>query len=219
MSSKSLLLSLGVLCFFVYLPWLISPDQQLIFRTSLSLPLQIVTFYISLNMLHNCLKFILKLSPLISLNCRTWMDQSDPIWYWFYKWGPACGTIKPTVKSLKLKTVVGLPGSSDSKESARNVEDPHSTPGSGRCPGEENGNPLQYSCLENSMDKGAWRATVHGDQKESDTTERLTLSLYDSCSFSPCFLFLWSWNFSHILRDVYNFYHNTWLQRLCLTHY
>ena len=43
-------------------------------------------------------------------------------------------------------------------------------PGSGRCPGEENGNPLQYSCLENSMDREAWRATVHGVTKESDTT-------------------------------------------------
>ena len=48
-----------------------------------------------------------------------------------------------------------------------------SIPGSGRSPGEGNGNPLQYSCLENSMDGGAWWATVHGGHKESDTTERL----------------------------------------------
>ena len=41
---------------------------------------------------------------------------------------------------------------------------------SGRCPGEENGNSLQYSCLENPMDRGAWRATVHGVSKESDMT-------------------------------------------------
>ena len=45
-----------------------------------------------------------------------------------------------------------------------------STPGSGRSPGEGNGNPLQYSCLGNPMDRGAWRATVHGAAKESDTT-------------------------------------------------
>ena len=45
-----------------------------------------------------------------------------------------------------------------------------SIPGSGRSPGEGNGNPLQYSCLENSMGRGAWRATVHG-MTESDTTE------------------------------------------------
>ena len=44
-------------------------------------------------------------------------------------------------------------------------------------PGEGNGNLLQYSCLENSMDRGAWRATVHGVAKESDMTEQLTLSL------------------------------------------
>ena len=46
----------------------------------------------------------------------------------------------------------------------------HSTPGSGRSPGEGNDNPLQYSCLENPMDRGAWWATVHGVAKESDFT-------------------------------------------------
>ena len=46
-------------------------------------------------------------------------------------------------------------------------------PGSGRSPGEGNCNPLQYSCLENPMDKGAWQATVHGVAKELDGTERL----------------------------------------------
>ena len=51
-----------------------------------------------------------------------------------------------------------------------------SIPGSGRFPGEGNGNPLQYSCLENPTDGGAWWATVHGGHKESDTTEQLTLS-------------------------------------------
>ena len=48
-----------------------------------------------------------------------------------------------------------------SKESACNAEDPASIPGSGRSPGEGNGNPLQYSCLENPMDRGAWQATVY----------------------------------------------------------
>ena len=48
-----------------------------------------------------------------------------------------------------------------------------SIPGLGRSPGGGNGNPLQYSCLENCMDRGAWRATVHGVPKELDTTQQL----------------------------------------------
>ena len=54
-----------------------------------------------------------------------------------------------------------FPGGSDSKASASNARDPGSIPGSGRAPGEGNGNPLQYSCLENPMDRGAWWASVH----------------------------------------------------------
>ena len=56
-------------------------------------------------------------------------------------------------------------GSSDGKASAHNEGDPGSIPGSGRSPGEGNGIPLQYSCLENPMDEGAWWATVHGVPK------------------------------------------------------
>ena len=58
-----------------------------------------------------------------------------------------------------------FPGGSDGKEFACSAGDQGLTPGSERCPGEENGRPLQYFCLENSMDKGAWRATVHGVAK------------------------------------------------------
>ena len=57
---------------------------------------------------------------------------------------------------------MGFPGGSDSKESACNAGDSSSIPGLGRSPGEGNGNPLQYSCLDNPMDRGAWRAIVHG---------------------------------------------------------
>ena len=61
--------------------------------------------------------------------------------------------------------ILGFPGDSDGKESACNAGDPGSTPGLGRSPGEGNGYPLQYFCLENSMDKGAWPVTVHGVTK------------------------------------------------------
>ena len=60
---------------------------------------------------------------------------------------------------------LGFPGSSDSIEPAYNTRNLGSIPGSGKSPGEGNGNPLQYSCLENSMDRGAGRATVHGVAK------------------------------------------------------
>ena len=56
------------------------------------------------------------------------------------------------------------------KNPPANAEDVGTVPGSGRSPGEVNGNPLQYSCLENPMDIGAWQATVQGVTKESDTT-------------------------------------------------
>ena len=55
-----------------------------------------------------------------------------------------------------LSILSDLPGGSDGKASAYNAGDPGSVPGLGRSPGEENGTPLQYSCLENPMDGGAW---------------------------------------------------------------
>ena len=67
----------------------------------------------------------------------------NTVTFWIWRWG--C-----------------FPGGSDGKESPYKEGDVGSIPGSGRSPGEENGNPLQYSCLENPMDRGAWRTTVHG---------------------------------------------------------
>ena len=60
---------------------------------------------------------------------------------------------------------MGFPGGSDGKKSARNAGDLGSIHGSGRSPGEGNGCPLQYSCLENPMDKGVWQSMVHRIKK------------------------------------------------------
>ena len=57
---------------------------------------------------------------------------------------------------------MGFPGGSDGKKSACNAGDLGSIPGLGRSAGGRHGNPLQYSCLENPMDRGAWWATIHG---------------------------------------------------------
>ena len=76
------------------------------------------------------------------------------------------------------KASVGFPNGSESKESACNAGDPGSVPGLGRSPGEGNGKPLQYSCLENSVDRGALWATVHGVTKSctplNDSDTKLT---------------------------------------------
>ena len=64
-----------------------------------------------------------------------------------------------------------------------NAGDTGSIPGSGRAPGEGNGNPLQYSCLENFMDRGAWRAIVPWGHKESDRTETSEHSTHNKISW------------------------------------
>ena len=73
----------------------------------------------------------------------------------------------------------GFPGGSDGKASACNAWDPGSIPGSGRPPGEGNGNPLQHSCLENPMDRGAWQATVHGVTKSRTRLNDFTFTFSD----------------------------------------
>ena len=85
-----------------------------------------------------------------------WLFQAD------YSWSPG---ISGRVFCFLLNCLRGFSGGSEGKASACNAGDPGSIPGLGRSPGEGNGNPLQYSCLENAMDRGAWQATVHGVTK------------------------------------------------------
>ena len=75
---------------------------------------------------------------------------------------PSC---KPPSSQKDMRNLWGFPGGSGGKESACNTGDPGSIPRLWRSHGEGNGNPLEYSCLENSKNRGAWRATVHGVTK------------------------------------------------------
>ena len=98
----------------------------------------------------------------------------------------------------------GFPGSSDGKASAYSAGDLGSIPGLGRSPGEGNGNPLQYSCLENPMDRGAWWATAHGVAK-SQTRLSDFISLH--FTFSSCFLekeYTWCWERLRVGREGNN---------------
>ena len=67
--------------------------------------------------------------------------------------------------SILVPFMCFFPGGSDGKETTCDAGDLGFVPGSARSPGEGNGNPLQYSCLENPMDRGVWQATVHGIAK------------------------------------------------------
>ena len=86
-------------------------------------------------------------------------------------WAPGDHSCNAHVKCLG-----GFPGGSDvKKKSTSNAGDPDLIAGSGRYPGERNGNLLQYSCRENSMDRGAWQATVHRVTKSQTRLKRLSI--------------------------------------------
>ena len=93
---------------------------------------------------------------------------------------------------------MGFPGGSVVKNPSANAGDAGSIPGLGRSPGEGSGNPLQYSCLGNPMDRGPWRGTIRGVEKELDTTERLNNN--NNTTFTPCFA-------------LYRIYYKEWVRQ------
>ena len=104
-----------------------------------------------------------------------------------------CAAVREVAKSqtrlsdwTEVKVHMGFPGGSDSKESAWNAGDPGWIPGLGRSPGERNGYLLQYSCLENSMHKGAWQAILcwlYTNKKQVET--KILYSCHYSCFTAP----------------------------------
>ena len=101
-----------------------------------------------------------------NLNVRTYTVKllEENMHYTFWHWSQSYYFYVSSDKGV-------FPGGSDDKESACSVGNPGLIPGSGRSPGEIHSNPLQYSCLENSMGSGAWWATVYG-VTELDMTEQ-----------------------------------------------
>ena len=89
-----------------------------------------------------------------------------------------------------LKRIKDFPGDSDGKASAYNAGDQGSIPGSGRSPGEGNGNPLQYCCLEKSMDGGTWWAIVPGATKSQTRLIDFTFHFQENKRMQECCLLL-----------------------------
>ena len=108
-----------------------------------------------------------------------WISDRETISKWKIKWNPL--PFEMTFSS-QYPVLVGFPSGSiveNPPADAGDVGDTSSTPGWRRYPGGGNGSPLWYSCLGNAMDRGAWWATVHGVEKESDITEH-------PCTLSYC---------------------------------
>ena len=117
---------------------------------------------------------VVRTGPLWTLYSRSCRVGSQSLFLCFYiftrkKNTCVCVCSSKYKRCCEIKCNCG----SDSKESACDAGDVGSIPGSGRSPGGGNGNPLQYFCLENPMDRGAWRALVHRVTKESDRTQWL----------------------------------------------
>ena len=103
-------------------------------------------------------------------------------------------------RDLVAKQNQSLPGGSGGKESACNVGDPGMIPRSRRSPREGNGNPLQYSCLENSIDRGTWQATVHGVIK---SPTRLTTIYTHIYTYIHIYIHVYIYIYTYIHKCIY----------------
>ena len=111
------------------------------------------------------------------------------------------------MKSDMLPIYGDFPGGSDGKVSVYNVGDLSSIPRSGRSPGEGSGNPLQYYCLENPMDRGAWWATVHGVTKSRTQLSNSTFQYMETTK-----VFIDKWMFKeNVLSILLLFSRCVWL--------
>ena len=136
----------------------------------------------------------------LSSGCPADEQNTPPMPPFMLKFQNKTSQLKPRQTIISpLLIYRGFPGVSDSKESACNANDLSLIPVSGRSPEEVYGNPLQYSCLENSMERGAWRATVHRVVKSQIQLSK-TLSLFVCVCVCVCVC-------------VYNFYY--FLVTLC----
>ena len=120
------------------------------------------------------LAFCLILQKIVLENLLGWRVSSPPVLK--HQNVPLFGNQVLAGVIIQMRAHWGFPGGSDCKESACNSGDLGPLPRLGRSPAEGNSYPLQYSCLGNSMERGAWRTTVHRGHKASYMTERLTLS-------------------------------------------
>ena len=147
--------------------------------------------------LHRTYYLALSLCPL--LDCRLQQDRFCLPCSLLSPWSPHSAWLTHSgrmgrgggwLTHCRVLIRLGFPGGSEVKASVWNAGDPGSIPGSGRSPGEGNGNPLQYSCLENPMDGGAWSATVHGVAKSRTRLSNFTSLHFMSLLFqqSACFI-------------------------------
>ena len=117
-------------------------------------------------------------ASVLPMNIQDWFPLGWTGWISLQSKGLSRNFSNITVQKYQFFGTQHFPGDSDGKASACNTGDPGSIPGLGRSPGEGKGNPLQYSCLENPRDRGAWQATVHGVAKS-----RTRLSHFTSLHF------------------------------------